>query len=473
MVLAVAAGLRVLVMLAYPTAQVYWYDSFTYMDTAVHLRPSSEFHPAGYAMFLALFRPFHSVVLVAAVQHLMGLGIGLMMYAVLRRHSLPAWGAALATLPVLLNPAFMRLEHAILSDIGLIFLVVAALTVIMWRADVSVRAASLAGLLLACAGLTRTVAVPLLGLFVLYLVVRRAGLRVVLALTVAGALPLSAYGAWYAAHHGRFALSGSDGVALWARTMTFADCAVIKPPPEEAKLCPNGTKVDAASEYVWAEGASLNLLPGGRFAHNDLARAFALRAIRSQPLDYLGEVARDTSIVFAWPPVAHPKRVSPPALAFPRGPWTLPANPLIDKVKREYDSDIAPMHSAEPYIGILSAYRYPALLYGPLLALLLLIGAAGSAVRRRPALLPWTAAVFLLVAPVAALDFDHRYAMPVFPFACVAAALGVAALSKTLNKERDKERDKKRDKALNRTFDKKPKKALDKTLGKAVKGTRE
>ena len=147
-----------------------------------------------------------------------------------------------------------------------------------------------AGLLIALAGMTRTAAVPLLGLAALYLLLRRTPWRRTTALLLAGALPLLAYAGWYAQHHGRFALSGSDGVALWARTMTFADCRIIQPPPKKAKLCPNGTTVDAASEYVWAPGASLNQLPGDRFLHNDLARSFALKAIAAQPLDYLREV---------------------------------------------------------------------------------------------------------------------------------------------------------------------------------------
>ncbi|MEU0487233.1 phospholipid carrier-dependent glycosyltransferase, partial [Streptosporangium sp. NPDC006013] len=275
--IALAAGLRVLVMLGYDTAQLYWYDSFTYLNTAVHLEPSGAFHPAGYPFLLRLLLPFHSVQLIAGLQHLMGLGTALMIYLVLRRHALPGWGAALATLPILFNPAFLRLEHAVLSDTQVIFLVTAALTVLMWRERPSARAAAATGLLLALAGLTRTVAVPLLGLVLLHLLLRRAGWKRVVALVVAGTLPLAAYAGWYQQHHGRFALSGSDGVALWARTMTFADCSVIRPPAREAVLCPNGTVVDAASEYVWAADASLNRLPGGRFAHNDLARSFAPR----------------------------------------------------------------------------------------------------------------------------------------------------------------------------------------------------
>nr|BFE83895.1 hypothetical protein GCM10020093_064960 [Planobispora longispora] len=203
-------------------------------------------------------------------------------------------------------------------------------------------------------------------------------------MALAGTLPLAAYAAWYGAHHGRFALSGADGVALWARTMTFADCAVVKPPPELARLCPNGTVMDAASEYVWAPGASLNLLPGGRFAHNDAARSFALRAIAAQPSDYLREVVEDTSIAFSWTPVAHPKRVVP-AVGFGHGDWPLPEQPLIDKVTREYDPDIRGLYSVRPYADVLVAYQYPAYLRGPLLGAILLVGAAGALLRRRGA----------------------------------------------------------------------------------------
>ncbi|MFI6321779.1 hypothetical protein ACIBG8_29895 [Nonomuraea sp. NPDC050556] len=425
-VLAVAALLRVVMMLAYDTAQVYWYDSFTYMDNALHLRPPGAFHPAGYSAFLWFFR---DVRVVAGVQHALGLGIGLLIYALLRRKGLPGWGAALATVPVLFNPAFLRLEHAVLSETLLILLIVGAVTALMWEERPSPRLAAAAGLLIACAALTRTAAAPLLGLLVLFLLVRRAGPRPVVALTLAGALPLLAYAGWFAQHHGRFALSGSDGIALWARTMTFADCSVIEPSPVIKGLCPNGTVVDAASEYVWAPGASLNRLGGDRFQYNALAREFAVKAILAQPFDYLRDVASDASLAFTLTPVAHPKRVVP-ALGYPVGSWGLPEeHALIGQVRRSYDPGIKGLSSVQPWVSVLNAVPYPWLLHGPLFGIMLLVG-----VRRVS--LPWLASVFLFLGPIAALDFDHRYLLPAIPLACVAAALAIRPLCRDLRRLR-------------------------------------
>ncbi|MFC4590696.1 hypothetical protein [Sphaerisporangium corydalis] len=424
-VAALAAALRVVTMLGYRPAQLYWYDSFSYLDVASHVRPSLGFHPSGYPLLLWLLRPFHSVALVAAVQHAMGLGVGVMIYAVLRRRSLPAWGASLAAGPVLFDASFLRLEHSVLSDTMFVFLVVAALTIALWSPRPPARACAAAAALLALATLTRTIALPILLLLLVHLAVRRAGARRLVASALAGALPLVAYAGWNAQVNGRFGLGGGDGVVLWARTMTFADCAVIRPPRAEARLCPNGARQDAASEYVWDARASLNLLPGGRDRYNDLARSFAVRAIMAQPFDYLADVARDTALTFAWTPVRHPARVTP-AFGFARGRWPLPDLPLVRKVREEYDPGVRALAPVEPYAGFLVAYQYPAYLRGPLIAAILLLGGAGALFRRRRASLPWAAAMVLLVGPVAVLDFDHRYVLPVIPVACLAAALGAA-----------------------------------------------
>ncbi|MDH2429436.1 hypothetical protein [Sphaerisporangium sp. TRM90804] len=426
-VLALAAALRVVTMLGYRPAVLYWYDSFSYLDVASHLRPSLGFHPSGYPVLLWLLRPFHSVAVVAGVQHAMGLAIGAMIYLVLRRRRAPAWAAVAAAVPGLFDASFLRLEHGVLSDTLFLFLVVAALTALLWRPEPSGRACAAAGLLLASATLTRTIALPLLALTLLWLLCRRAGRRRVAALLVAGTLPLVAYAGWNAQVNGRFTLTGGEGVVLWARTMTFADCAVVDPPLAEAALCPNGAHQDAASEYVWDPRASLNLLPGGRARNNDLARSFALRAIAAQPLDYLADVARDTALAFPWTPVRHPERVTP-AFGFARGEWTAPDYPLVGKVLAEYDPAAGALRSVDPHAGFLMAYQYPAYLRGPLIGAILLLGGLGALVRPRSAALPWGVAVFLLVGPVAVLDFDHRYVLPVIPVACLAAVLAATDL---------------------------------------------
>ncbi|MFF3441945.1 hypothetical protein [Streptosporangium sp. NPDC002721] len=444
-------ALRVVTMLGYRPAWLFYGDSYAYLDAAERLRPLWGFQPSGYPMLLWALRPFHSLAVVTAFQHLLGLGVGVMIYALLRRMSLPAWGATLATVPVLLNASFLALEHSVLSDTMFVFLVVSAVTALMWSPRPSAWQVASAGLLLTAAALTRTIAVPLIVLVAAYLLARRVGWRRLCVLTVVTALPLALYAGWYGRHHGRFGLVGGDGVALWARTMTFADCEVVRPPRRLAPLCPNGSRQDAASEYVWAADSAINRMPGG-FGNNDLAREFAVRAIAAQPFDYVRSVVGDTLLAFAWTPVPHPKRVRP-AFGFVEGNWPLRDDPAVRRIVHTYDPAVNGVRSVAPYAGFLSAYQYPAYVRGPMLAALLLLGALGvwrgapspgtpgvpgvpgarratlspgARGTRRRALLPLGTAVFLLVAPVAVLDFDHRYVLPVIPLACLAAALGVA-----------------------------------------------
>jgi hypothetical protein len=90
-------------------------DSRRYVRNAVHLAPGPV-RPFGYSVMLWLLEPFHSVMAVVAVQYAMGLGIGVVGYALLRRAGLPGWGATLAMGPVLLSAYAVQLQHFVLSD---------------------------------------------------------------------------------------------------------------------------------------------------------------------------------------------------------------------------------------------------------------------------------------------------------------------------------------------------------------------
>ena len=99
----------------------------------------------------------------------------------------------------------------------------------------------------------------------------------------------------------------------------------------------------------------------------------------------------------------------------------------------------------------IAVYQRVVFTYGPLLALIFLVGLGGLLSVRPPAgagvgravgrtlrslrlhwaprgttMLPWVTAVGLLLAPIAVADFDYRYLIPAIPFACLAAGLAFA-----------------------------------------------
>jgi len=108
-------------------------------------------NPSGYAVFLWLLRPFHSLVLVAGLQHLMGLGIAVLVYAVLRRFGVRGWVATVAVAPVLFDPAQLLIEQLVMADIVAMFLMVAGFAVLLARAAPSGRRAAAAALLMGAA----------------------------------------------------------------------------------------------------------------------------------------------------------------------------------------------------------------------------------------------------------------------------------------------------------------------------------
>ena len=86
-------------------------DAFSYMAAADHLTPLNQIRPAGYPLLLWVLKPFHSLLLVTTLQHLMGLAVAAIVYGVLRTRGLPAWGATLAAAPTLFDSREIWQEH--------------------------------------------------------------------------------------------------------------------------------------------------------------------------------------------------------------------------------------------------------------------------------------------------------------------------------------------------------------------------
>ncbi len=454
-VLGLSAAPRVIAMLGFQPAILFKLDSYDYLWDAAHLRPNPV-NPGGYTVFLWLLKPLHSLALIAGLQHLLGLAVAVMVYAVLRRFGVRAWIATLASATVLFDPAQFLLEQLIMADLLALFLMLAGFAVLLLRDPPSVPRSVVAGLLMGASAVVRPTTLPLIAFLAVYLLVRRAGWRRAVTVLVAGAVPVVAYMSWFAAVYGSFNLTNSNGLFLWSRTMSFANCAIIKPPSDLVALCPDRQPGALAQpvasrrllpkQYLWdhqtwmwtSHTAPAGIVPDTEAFtsfNNQRALRFAIRAIEAQPLGYAKSVGHD---------------LTKPFRAADIFPFPGPAQPSISTLgpaNRVYalaavrayvgsTAGIGPYlghhlgtRLVEPYAHLIRAYQRVIRLPGPLFALILLVGPAGMLIPRRrvsAAVLLWVSALVTVILPIAEHEYTYRYVIPAVPLACMAAALAFA-----------------------------------------------
>jgi hypothetical protein len=445
-VLAGAVAIRVLVMVAFRPVMWFGGDSASYLSTGLRLIPDPS-RVGGYGFGLWVLRPLHSFVAVAAVQHAMGVAMGVLIYLLARRYGLPAWAATLATLPVFFDAYQLQLEQDMLPDVPFAFLVVLALYLLLRvpgeRGPVPVACAALA---LGLSAILWPVGLVLLLVFlgwVVFTVLRgrgawRSGVAVTGLALGCGVLPVLGYAAWFDSHQGQFSLTRSDGVFLWSRTMSFADCAVIKPPAGEQRLCPPEGPRIAASLYIWNGDSPLLKMPGGRFSArtNSLALNFALRAIEAQPGSYLAAVTHDFWLSFYWDRPVHPDagivdryQFADATTAWVPATMSTPGGGTVASDQARYARSPSPTRASQPLARWLVSYQNWVYLRGTLLGVILLGGLTTMVARRRAegAALAWAFALTILLVPPLIADFDLRYLVPAVPAACLAAALAFGA----------------------------------------------
>jgi hypothetical protein len=165
--------------------------------------------------------------------------------------------------------------------------------------------------------------------------------------------------------------------------------------------------------------------------------AFALRAIKAQPLDYLRAVAENFAETFA----LHGGHPRPYTVAwagtreldymFPAARPNYPM-PLAAPIFRRLDGTFPEQQVVRPWSGWIQAYQRYVVLSGPLLGLIALAGLSGLILSWRriggPAMLPWLTGMTLLAAPAVIL-FDVRYVLPAVAPLCVAAAIGIQQIA--------------------------------------------
>jgi hypothetical protein len=440
----IGTAVRVAVSLAYQPALLLQRDTYTYLNLA--LDPGFEgFRPGVYPLILKGLLPFENLIVVTTLQHVAGLGIGLLLYLLLRRLKVGPSLAAMGVAPVLLDAYQIDIEQFILTEAFFETFIVAAVALLVWKTQPSLLAVAGSGLLLALSGLTRFVGLGLIVVAVVYILLRRLGWTHVLALLLGFVLPYAAF-TTFQGNEGA-GLTSRNGFFLYGRVSSFADCRGIELRPELERLCFDTPPSERGPSYGFYE------LELPRFESkqrgNALLLEFSRKMIRNQPLDYARVVTTDTLRSFHWeapldrePFVKRWRFVRSVGEADPvRFVRVRDANPPSELGLTQR------FRINRPLADRLLTYQDYVYTYGPLIALLIVLGGIGSilGLRSDPRNLRAESALFtlgalvLLILPVAATVWHFRYLLPSLPLAGPAGALGATVLRDRLVRPSDED----------------------------------
>ncbi|GAA2813458.1 glycosyltransferase family 2 protein [Saccharopolyspora taberi] len=437
------AALRVVVQLAYGPALLY-IDSFRYLDDLGYFFPG-RINPIGYELFLlGPLLVVGDLSFVVAVQHVLGLALGVAIYVLLQRFRVHRWVAALAAAPVLLDAYQVQIEHNIMSDLLFQVLLLLAVVVLAWRARPGPVPAAIGGVVLGAAVLVRIVGVTLVVPAVLFLLLaagnRKRRLLAAGALVTAFAAVLFSYAMYHRSWNGVLALGGSTGSVVYGRTAAVADCANLDLTADEKLVCPDEPvevrKRRGIDFYVQYYNIPRNVqaLPED-FDHIAAQGSLARKVLLHQPLDVLGGIAGDFLKGFA------PTRTQSPG-DVPLDRWqfqtTYPmhASPwyVAEWAERHDDGKL----TADPELaGFLRAYQLGGgYTSGIALGVALLLGIAGALRRSAPCLLTTGLAATALLTS-AAMEFSWRYQLPGLVLLPIAGALGITAITERRPKTKE------------------------------------
>lgn len=430
--LALAGALRAYAWFAVQPAWWILGDSISYLNDAVHLQPD-RWRPSGYSvMLLRPLLPAHQLALVTAVQHLMGVLVGTLVYVTLLRLKLPRWVAALAAIPALFDGYVLGGEQMLASETLFSTLIVLALAFFLWRQDgPGLLAVSAAGLLLGLSATTRVVGLPLIGVAVVALLLRRPHWFPLVALCLAFALPVGAYAWWFNRHFHRVNITASSGIFMYGRTTRFVDCNRVAFSDEKLRsLCPT-EPIGSRNEifYVFDPNAPIHRANPRIEDANDLAGRFAVDALRAQPADYVALCWSGLVESFSWDQRSQPTDVSF-QISEPLPPEARAAGYLYQ------GRDPGPVYQPDA-VRMLAGFQSVASVTGTMCLLALVLAAAGLLLGSDPdrrglrsaVLLTAGVAAVLLVVPALTAIPAPRYRVPAVPELGLAVALSAQLLA--------------------------------------------
>jgi hypothetical protein len=444
LLLAAAAGLRILALAAISPG-IWFSDANGYIRAAA-TGGLSTIRVDGYALVVAPFWHLGSALALIAFQHLVGLGLVVVLYALLLRRGVDRWVALAAVTPAALDAYLIAIEHAVMAETIYHAALLGGIALLLWWDEPNAATALGAGLALGYAGVARSVGVPLAAVILLYLVVRRAAWRPVVAFASGWALVAGAYVLMFHAQHGEYGFTKSGGRFLYARVAPFAECTPASLPARLRPLCPDPALGLRTNDYLWGPRSPI----AGLRPRDPRPGEFARRIIREQPLDYARVIVRGTLHYFE---PGHRIAYND----YPIGPWQFPADPR----RWGYPGYRGPIRPRSPLRGrtragaepnrhvtrfagtpalrpgasnVLHHYQKVAYTWGPLLAACLLLVIAALAARRGPWRLRADAALLAaltlvaLAFPQAVSVFSYRYGFIAGLLLPPAAALAWTAL---------------------------------------------
>jgi hypothetical protein len=424
-ILAAGIALRVVASLAFwPILPFRNRDSYEYLRRALELSVTRSFHPFLYSTLLRGLTLTGSLAPVAILQHVAGLTMGVLLYALLRRRGGGPVLSALGVAPVLIDGFQIAFEHQILTETFCQLFVVSGLVLLTWRDRPSVVQAGGAGLLLGASVLLRFVGLGTIVPAVLYSLVRRMGWGRIVALGLLFLVPLSVYGLWFRSESGSLGITNRNGFYLYGRVASFADCREVAVPPKLRIFCPPPGGPPGRGLFQSGLPDDIRRNP----AYNGPALAFATRMIAAKPLDYAAAALTDFTRYFG-------------VSAQGRNQWRFPSTL---RLRRPMPPGLTVRFWYRPPLAVfLHEYQGIMHTWGPILGVLLLAGAVGGAIgwtnrgRGAPApealLFTFTAVAVMLFATMFAVH-HFRYVLTPLPLAGPAAALGVVAARNRLSR---------------------------------------
>ena len=462
--LLIVAGLvlRVVTQVAYEPALLF-IDSKKYLfGTEISARAWGSFDPIGYT--LLVLKPvltFGNLGLVALLQHVLGLGMAVALYALMLRRGVVRWLAALAVAPVLLDAYQLNAEQTIMPDVLFEALLVAGIVLLLWQPRPGLVFVILAGLALGTSAPVRQVGEALILPALIYVVAVTRGWRTRLlhgaVLFACFALPIVGYMGYskIILHYG-FQLSNMGDAYLYGRTAHAADCATLKLPPDEQLLCP----MPAQALELGVDGLvnnpnsprveyDVNIETGVQDYNNPLQREFAYAVIRQQPMRVIGDITRDSVKIFALTrntvegdTAINRWQFQNTYPVYPLGITLTGVNSATNLFAQSGGGGSARVH--RPAATALRDYQlHGGYTPGPVFLLALLAGFAGIFTFRRRDPGSLSLACLLITGAGAAVllgadlyEFSWRYQLPALVTLPIAGALGATAIARQVRNRR-------------------------------------